>query len=70
MCNLPAKPSVEHHKHLKLLDVVDQNFAKAIWKYMSSGFNVSVADFGHLYLALEAPSDSVVDTMRLPPVRL
>lgn len=37
---------------------------------MSGGLGVSVADLGHLDLALEAPSDSVVDTMGFTPVRL
>lgn len=37
---------------------------------MSGGLGVSVADLGHLDLALEAPPNSVVDTMGFTPVRL
>lgn len=70
MGNLGTKSSVQHHEHLKLFDVVDEDFTESIWHHVSCSLGIPVADLGHLDLALEAPSDTIVDTMGLPPVRL
>lgn len=70
MGDFATESSVQHHEHLQLLDIVDENFTKSIWEDMSRGFSIPVTDLGHLQLASEAPSDTVVNTPRLAPVGL
>ena len=70
MGDFATESSVQHHEHLELLDVVDEDLTKTVRQNMSGGLCISVADLWHLDLTLEAPSDTIVDTMRLPPVGL
>lgn len=65
-----TESSVQHHEHFQLFDVVDKNFTEAVGQYVSGVLGVSVTDLGHLDLALESSSDSVVNTMRFSPVWL
>lgn len=70
MRNLTTKSPVQHHEHLQFFNIVDEDLAETVWQYVSGSLSVSVSDLRHLELALKASSDTVVDTMRLPPVRL
>lgn len=70
MGDLGTETSVKHHEHLKFLHIMDENFAEAVWQHVSGRLRISVTDLGHLKLALEAPPDTIVNTMRFSPVWL
>lgn len=62
--------AVLHHQDLQLLDVVHQELLEAGRQHMTGAGVGSVTDVGHQVLALEAPSHSVVNSLRLAPVLL
>jgi hypothetical protein len=54
--------SIVHQKNVKIAGVSDEELFKAIGKMESGFFIVSIADFGHGFVASESSSHSVVDT--------
>ena len=49
------------------LYVVDKYFSEAVWQHVLGLFSRAVTNGRHSDLALEASSDSIVDTLRLAP---
>lgn len=68
--DLAAVDAVLHHQDLQLLDVVQQELLESRRQHVTGTAVRSVTNVGHQVLALEAPSHSVVDSLRLAPVLL
>ena len=62
MSNLSAESSIVHKEDVKVFNVVDEELFKAVGEMESGFFIVTVADFGHGFVASESASHSVVDT--------
>lgn len=60
----------DHFNSKTYLDVVNEHFAKAVWQHVLGLLGRSITNVWHKNLALEAPSDSVVNTLRLSPAWL
>lgn len=71
---------VLHHEHLQLLRVLHMSIAwtylNVVYQYVlksvrvdvSHTFSCSIPNLGHAHLTFESTTDSVVDTLRLPPL--
>jgi len=68
--NLGTVCLVGHHEYLQLLDVVDQDLLEASGHHVASDSRASVTNVRHLVHTLELTTDSVVNTLRSPPVPL
>ena len=68
--DLGGVDAVLHHQHLQLLDVVDEELLEARGHHMTGTLGGSITDVGHQVLALEAPADTIVNTLGLAPVLL
>lgn len=70
MGDFSTESSIQHHEHLELFNIVDEDLTESVRQNVSGCSGIPVADLGHLNLALEAPSDTVINTMGLSPVWL
>jgi len=62
--------TIRHHQNLKLLDVMDQEFAEAVRQCVLCFLVAAVTDVGHTHLSLEATTHTVVNTLGPSPVGL
>jgi hypothetical protein len=49
------------------LDIVDNNFEEMVGQHVSGLLGTTITNVGHQVLALESPSDSVVNSLGFPP---
>lgn len=70
MCNLGGVHAVLHHQDFQLADVVDGELLESIGEHVAGLGVRTITDVGHQVLALEATSDTIVNTFRLTPVFL
>ena len=52
------------------LHIIDKNFPETIWKHMLCFLGTAITNIWHQILALEPPSNSVVNTFGFSPVPL
>lgn len=62
--------AVLHHQHLELLHVGHEELLEAVGHKMAGLLVGAIANVGHGNLALEATTDTVVNTLWLPPAGL
>jgi len=70
MSDLSRKRSVHHQQHFELFDVMHQTFLEPVRTHVLRFLVGAVTNVWHQILALVTTSNSVIDTLRFPPVRL
>lgn len=61
---------VAHHEDFEFFDVVDKELPEAGGQHVLGLLVATITDVWHQHLALESPTDPVVNTSGLPPVLL
>jgi hypothetical protein len=60
--NFSTESSVVHQQNIKITNVSDNEFSKAVGKMESSFLIVTITDLWHGFVASESSSHSVIDT--------